>query len=276
MMKHAAPEWSPKMPPKLPEDPLPVVSLRIIEPPSGEAKPAAPAGNLADLEQTMGYRFANAELAVRALTHRSYVRELPAGASEPNEQLEFLGDSILGFLVSEALVRHFPQAQEGQLSKLKAQLVSSRHLCPVARQMDLGRYLRLGKGEEHSGGRAKRALLVDALEALIAAIYLDGGLEPARAFVQRWVLQAADWQQLQTADYKSELQELLQERHAPPARYVVIQERGPEHQKVFTVQIHVGQQALAQAEGESKKAAQQAAAQIALARFREQKIVVGH
>src|SRR3989337_1132392 len=107
------------------------------------------------------------------------------------------------------------------------------------------------------------------MEALIAAIYLDGGLEPARAFVQRWVLQVADWQPLPTADYKSELQELLQERHAPPARYVVIEERGPEHQKVFTIQVRVGRQTLAQAEGESKKAAQQAAAPIALARLRD-------
>ena len=271
-MKRAVSEWAPKMP----EDSLPPGSLSVGEPPSGAAKPAALSENLADLEQTIGYHFANAELAVRALTHRSHVRELPPGESEPNEQLEFLGDSILGFLVSDALVRDFPQAQEGQLSKLKAQLVSSRQLYPVAQQIALGQYLRLGKGEEQSGGRTKKALLVDALEALVAAIYLDGGLEPARTFVQRWVLEAADWQELQTADYKSELQELLQELHAPPARYVVIQERGPEHQKVFTIQVRVGRQTLGQADGESKKAAQQAAAQIALARFREQKIVVGH
>ncbi|MBI4464664.1 MAG: ribonuclease III [Acidobacteria bacterium] len=263
------------MKPRDPEgtkNPPPTLSLPDAGPCSGEA--TAPCENWAELEQTIGYCFTDEGPLVRALTHRSYVRESPAGESESNEQMEFLGDSILGFLVSEVLVRQFPQATEGQLSKLKAQLVSSRHLCPVARQMALGQYLRLGKGEEQSGGRTKRALLVDALEALLAAIYLDGGMEPARVFVQRWVFQAADWQALQAADYKSELQELLQEWHAPPARYVVIQERGPEHQKIFTVQIRVGSQTLAQGEGESKKAAQQEAAQMALARLREQKIAV--
>ena len=223
-----------------------------------------------DLETAIGYSFQNPSRLVRALTHRSHAQE--AAATEriaPNEQMEFLGDAILGFLVSEDLVTQFPDWSEGKLSKRKAQLVSAAHLYPVAQRIALGQFLRLGKGEEQSGGRAKKTLLVDALEALVAAIYLDGGMEPARALVRRFVLESINWEQVPTVDYKSELQELLQAKHAPPPRYVVVRERGPEHQKVFTVQIRLRGEELAQADGDSKKAAQQAAAQIALAKLRE-------
>lgn len=235
------------------------------------------AGRLTDLQTTVGYCFRNPELLLRALTHRSYVQESPRKEGKlPNEQLEFLGDAILGFLVSEDLVAYFPESSEGRLSKLKAHLVSAMHLHPVAQRIALGRFLRLGKAEEQTGGRAKKTLLVDALEALVAAIYLDGGVDPARAFVQRWILGPIEWQQVGTADYKSELQELLQEQHASQPRYVVVRERGPEHHKVFTVELRVGAEPLAQAEGDSKKSAQQAAAQIALARLRERRIVIGN
>ena len=231
------------------------------------------AGRLTDLETTVGYCFRNPELLLRALTHRSHAQESPRGEGNlPNEQLEFLGDAILGFLVSEVLVSQFPDYSEGRLSKLKAHLVSATHLHAVAQRIALGRFLRLGKAEEQTGGRAKKTLLVDALEALVAAIYLDGGLDPAREFVQRWILGLVELQQVRTADYKSELQELLQEWHEPQPRYVVVRERGPEHHKVFTVELRVGAEPLAQAEGDSKKSAQQAAAQVALARLREKRI----
>lgn len=226
--------------------------------------------SFSELEKTVGYSFENHTLLVRALTHRSHAQESAAPEGKlPNEQMEFLGDAILGFLVSEALVEQFPDYSEGRLSKLKAHLVSAAHLHPVAQKIALGRFLFLGKGEEQSGGRTKKTLLVDALEALVAAIYLDGGVEPAREFVHRSVLESVDWQQIQSVDYKSELQEFLQGKHAPPPRYVVVREQGPEHHKVFTVQIRLGGEPLAQAEGDSKKAAQQAAAQIALAKLKE-------
>jgi len=228
-----------------------------------------------ELEHSIGYCFRNVALLERALTHRSHVQESAgANGNHPNEQMEFLGDAILGFLVSEALVERFPDGAEGRLSKLKAHLVSAAHLHSIAQEIAIGRFLRLGKGEEQSGGREKKTLLVDALEALVAALYLDGGLEPARAFVRRYVLDPVDWEQHRTADYKSELQELLQGRRDPPPRYVVVRERGPEHHKVFTVQIRLRGEELAEADGDSKKAAQQAAAQLALAKLRE--IPIGH
>jgi ribonuclease-3 len=188
--------------------------------------------------------------------------------------MEFLGDAILGFLVSEALVERLPECAEGRLSKLKAHLVSAAHLYSVAQAIQLGRFLLLGKGEEQSGGRAKRTLLVDALEALVAAVYQDGGIEAARGFVRHYILESVHWDQLQSVDYKSALQEFLQGRRDPPPRYIVVRERGPEHHKIFTVQIRLRGEELAQADGDSKKAAQQAAAQLALAKLRENRI--GH
>ena len=233
-----------------------------------------PAENAA-LEQAIGHCFQNPALLVRALTHRSHAQE-SAGAegSGPNEQMEFLGDAILGFLVSEALVERLPECAEGRLSKLKAHLVSSAHLHSVAQGFHLGRFLLLGKGEEQSGGRAKKTLLVDALEALVAAVYQDGGLAAVRTFVRRYILDSVNWEQLQSVDYKSELQEFLQGRRDPPPRYIVVRERGPEHHKIFTVQIRLRGEDLAQADGDSKKAAQQAAAQLALAKLRE--MPIGH
>ena len=234
------------------------------------------AADIGDLEGAIGYSFRNRSLLLRALTHRSHAQERPSEeGSFPNEQLEFLGDAILGFLVSEALVERFPSWSEGKLSKLKAHLVSATHLLSVAQRIELGRFLLLGKGEEQSGGRAKKTLLVDALEALVAALYLDDGLDPARAFVRRLLLDSGSWDAARTVDFKSALQELLQSRHVPPPRYVVVGERGPEHHKVFTVQIRLRGEELAQADGDTKKAAQQAAAQIALSRLKEMPIDAG-
>jgi ribonuclease-3 len=224
-----------------------------------------PPRNSSELEEKLTYRFRDPERLRRALTHRSYEEEFSGGSRhDSNEQLEFLGDAILGFVVSESLIQRFPESEEGALSKWKAHLVSSAHLLTVAHTLELGEYLLLGKGEEQCGGRNKNALLADAVEALVAALYCDTGLEPARAFIEAWVIKPIDWEVLRTTDYKSELQEYLQERKTPIPRYVVVREQGPEHRKVFTVQVEIEGHRVARAEGQSKKAAQQAVARIAL------------
>ena len=225
------------------------------------------------LEDRTGYRFRDRAILERALTHSSRVHEKPvadAGETlEDNEQLEFLGDSVLGFLISESLVTRFPGYREGRLSKLKAHLVSAAHLVGAAQKLELGQYLQLGRGEEMSGGRTKRTLLVDALEALIAAVYLDGGLEAARRFVRQWVIGDAngaldaleDALPDQVLDFKSALQELAQARKLPQPRYLIVRERGPEHSKTFTIEVRVGKELTSQAEGFTKKSAAQKAAQ---------------
>jgi ribonuclease-3 len=223
------------------------------------------------LEQRIQYHFSDPELLHRALIHSSHANESRTTA-EPdegdNEQLEFLGDSVLGFLVADALVRRNPGFREGQLSQSKAHLVSAAHLHGVARRLDLGGYLELGRSEEMSGGRAKKTLLVDALEALIAAIFLDGGLEAARLFIAANVLDAPDLPdeeagtdiQPAITNFKSALQELSQARQMPHPRYTIVREQGPEHSKVFTVEVRVGKEWTGQADGRTKKIAAQRAA----------------
>ncbi len=229
--------------------------------------------HLSELERAIGHTFARRDLLVQALTHSSHSHERSAGAVCHNEQLEFLGDAILGFLVSRELVERFPAYSEGQLSKMKAHLVSASHLFSVADGLGLGAFLQLGRGEEKSGGRHKRALLVNALEALIAALCLDAGLEKTQPIVQRLVL--AGWLErgIETfpfTDFKSALQEYLQAGHQPQPRYVVVEERGPEHRKIFRVEVRVGKEFVAQAEGPTKKMAEQEAARAALHHFQQQ------
>jgi ribonuclease-3 len=215
------------------------------------------------LEEILGHPFKNRKLLERALTHKSRVYEKNADAPSDNEQLEFLGDAILGFLASEALVARHPNYPEGRLSKMKAHLVSALHLHEVAAGFRLGDHLLLGRGEEMSGGREKKALLANALEALIAALYLDAGIEAARNFVVRHVIGDDDPldEGLEGADYKSALQEMAQSRKLPQPRYLTIEERGPEHAKTFLVEVRVGREWIGRAEGLSKKSAGQRAAQ---------------
>ena len=237
------------------------------------------AGELAVLEAAIGHVFRDRELLERALTHKSHAHEqngdltAPHDTSGDNEQLEFLGDSILGFVASEYLVRHNPDAPEGRLSKLKAHLVSAAHLHEAAQKLGLGAFLFLGRGEEMSGGREKKALLADALEALIAALYLDAGIDPARAFIEKSVLSLFDDAQdgfLSAAtDHKSALQEMAQALKLPPPRYVIVAEEGPEHVKTFTVEVRVGKDWVSQAQGTSKKTAGQKAAQHILQQLSE-------
>lgn len=223
---------------------------------------------LGDLEEAIGYRFRQTELLERALTHRSAV---PEGGTprvhRDNEQLEYLGDAVLGLLVSEYLISTFAQWSEGQLSKSRARLVNAASLCIAARRLALGDYLRLGKGEEKTGGRKKPALLADAFEALIAAIYLDSGLPAAREFVKRFLLDTAvdmEGSKLELCDNKSALQEFLQARGLPLARYAIIQESGPDHKKTFWMQVHIPGLVNATGMGLNKKEAEQSAAAQAL------------
>lgn len=221
-------------------------------------------------EEKLGYRFRNRELLIRALTHRSSLCERSPGDPEniDNEQLEFLGDSILGFIASESLVARNPSVREGQLSQWKAHLVSATHLHLCALELALGDHLRLGKGEERNGGRERKALLANALEAVIAAIYLDGGIDVTRNFIEEHVLNVLDSphevESIGRLNHKSVLQERTQALGLPVPRYATVETSGPEHNKVFTVEVRIGNQLASRAAGTSKKAASQQAAQLLL------------
>jgi ribonuclease III len=219
---------------------------------------------LEELESQLGYRFEDRGLLLRALTHKSRSYEDPE-ASLDNERMEFLGDSVLGFLTSAILFERGPELPEGKLSKLKSHLVSATHLYAVAQRLELGDYLLLGRSEEMSGGRAKRALLANALEALIAALYLDGGVPTCRGFVESQILAGVDLQALDEmlvpSDHKGALQELAQSRRLPTPRYSIVLESGPEHAKMFTVEARVGGEVVGTGVGPSKKAAAQMAAE---------------
>jgi ribonuclease-3 len=227
------------------------------------------------LESRLGYRFTDRALLLRATTHKSWVGDQPP-ASSPSfsdyEQLEFLGDAVLGFLASDYLIRRFPEYPEGKLTPLRAAMVNRTRLYQVALELGLGEFLRLGKGEERSGGRAKRALLANSMEALLGAIYLDGGMEPCRDVAER--LMFTDFpvdsteEILVPQDAKGALQAYAQIRRLPIPKYVVVREQGPVHARVFTVEARVGKDMAAHAEGTSKKTASLNAAEVLLERIR--------
>jgi ribonuclease III len=225
-----------------------------------------------DLEQALGHRFRNPALADRALTHSSAAAAgEPSAAAADNEQLEYLGDAVLGMVVSEHLVGAFPEWTAGQLSRGRARLVNAASLCAAARRLGLGEYLCLGRGEDKTGGRQKPTLLADALEAVVAAIYLDAGLDAVRGFVARALLDTAleaEGHGLGCADHKSALQELLQGRGWPAADYQVVRETGPDHQKNFWIEVTVPGRVSATGAGPNKKEAEQAAAEQALEQLR--------
>jgi len=235
--------------------------------------------SIAELEQALAYRFTRPELLEQALTHSSQAREIEvasaaAGIRAPdNEQLEFLGDAVLGLITTEELFRRFPHFREGELSKLRAHLVSEKHLIRVAQLLDLGHYLRLGRGEEKSGGRHKTTLLVDALEAVLGAMYMDGGLENVRRVVVPHIIAPEverimrDGSSLPLTDFKSALQERLQAMGRAQPVYVLVNEQGPEHSKTFTVEARLQTadqpqpEFVGRAQGSTKKNAEQGAAQ---------------
>ncbi|HSZ61614.1 MAG TPA: ribonuclease III [Terriglobales bacterium] len=242
------------------------------------------------LEESLGHRFQRPELLQQALTHSSQAREIEALAGSgttalagsfrgDNEILEFLGDAVLGLVTSEALFHRFPQFQEGHLSKLRAHLVGQRHLLRVAEHLQIGHYMRLGRGEEKSGGRHKASLLVDSLEAILAALYLDGGWTVARDFILREIVEPElahmnlETSAIPVMDFKSALQEALQARGGPQPIYTLVKEEGPEHKKTFTVEVRLPEaetgrtdvgQFVSRAQGATKKRAEQEAARQAL------------
>ena len=224
------------------------------------------------LQRAIGYRFRDRGLLEHAMTHTSRANEDVSGGVVDNESLEFLGDAVLGFVVADLLFREFPDQDEGDKSKMKAMLVSTSTLARVAERLQLGDHLLLGRGEEKTGGRRKQALLADGCEALIAAIYLDGGVEQARAFIVRELggfVEELRRDGVSAQDYKSALQEFVQGRNRPLPEYRVIGAVGPDHQKRFDVEVLVAGESLARATGPSTKEAEQEAARLALNRLNE-------
>ncbi|NOT26353.1 MAG: ribonuclease III [Acidobacteria bacterium] len=220
-----------------------------------------------ELQDRIGYRFRDRGLLEHALTHRSRAAEDVSGGVSDNESLEFLGDAVLGLVTADILFRQYPQYNEGQKSKIKASVVSAQSLARRAEHIRLGDHLLLGRGEEKTGGRFKHALLADAYEALIAAVYLDGGLPAAAAFLERELTDAiveGAGQSVVGADYKSALQERLQALGRPLPEYRVAGQSGPDHRKVFTIEVVVGGEVLGSASGRAKKEAEQEAARGAL------------
>jgi len=222
--------------------------------------------DLTAFEERIGYTFTNRELLTRALTHKSFSHEAKNGGVLHNETFEFLGDSVLGFVIGDLLFSHFPTLDEGALSKMKAFLVSASSLAAKARMYEMGEVILLGVGEEKTGGRKKESLLANLFEAMIAAVYLDGGTVAAREFIISSFapdIRAIDEQDLLFHDYKTALQELAQGGGLPLPDYTVVGEVGPDHDKTFVVEVKVGKLA-ARGEGSSKKEAQQQAAKNAL------------
>jgi ribonuclease III len=227
------------------------------------------------LEERLGHKFSDRELLDKALTHSSAIPELRGAAGDApegthrsdNERLEFLGDAVLELLASEYLLAAFPEWSEGQLSKSRARIVNAGSLEAAARRLRLGEHLRLGRGEEKTGGREKQTLLADAFEAVVAAVYLDAGLGAARGLLQRVLFEQAleeRGERIAESDRKSALQEFLQGRGQPPAEYRLAGESGPDHQKTFQIEVWVNGGCLARGVGSTKKEAEQQAARSAL------------
>jgi ribonuclease-3 len=217
-------------------------------------------------EQRIGYTFQSREVLDRALTHKSYSHESKQEGVRHNETFEFLGDSVLGFIIGDLLFRNFPELDEGALSKIKAYLVSASSLAEKARHFGMGEVIRLGVGEEKTGGRKKESLLANLFEAMVAGVYLDGGVDAARQFLVHAFgadIRAINDQDLLFHDYKTALQELAQGRGLSLPEYSVVEEVGPDHDKTFIVDVRIGS-SVARGEGSSKKEAQQQAAKHAL------------
>lgn len=249
--------------------------IPVSAPSPGEPVAAA----LQPLESLLGCSFRDPALLAQALTHRSLAHEQAADQpqSQDNERLEFLGDAVVGLIAAESLYRRYPDLPEGELTRLRGALVSRRHLAQVAKTLDLGRWLRLGRGEERSGGRAKGALLANAMEALLGALYLDGGLEAVRRVIETHVVEpsaAALRDQLLAGegigDFKSALQERLQSGKQGQPEYRTVAESGPDHRKQFFVEVRSAGRVLAQGTGRNRKLAEQDAARHALEALREE------
>ena len=219
------------------------------------------------LETKLGYQFQNPKLLDHALTHSSYANEHHLGSISSNERLEFLGDSVLGMIVADHLYRTFPDLPEGDLTRIRANLVCEGSLVLVAKEWDLGRYLKLGKGENACGGRSRPSILADAVEAVLTAVFLDGGLAHDRDIIQRFLLDRMEQVNRASRDHKTYLQELVQRKSGQVLSYELIGESGPDHNKTFQMQVLLNGQPIGQGTGHSKKEAEQAAANAAIERL---------
>ncbi len=217
-----------------------------------------------DLETAIGYRFKNITLLQNALTHSSYANEYWHNSLMSNERLEFLGDSILGMVVAEHLYRNFPDRPEGELTRMRADMVCEQALAKVADRLDLGTHLLLGHGEEQGGGRNRASILADAVESVIAASFIDGGMEAARRFIERFILCDVPVTKLHNADYKTALQELVQQKKEQTIAYCLVRESGPDHNKEFVAAVSINGVVMGQGAGSSKKRAEQEAARNAM------------
>ena len=225
--------------------------------------------NLGELEGAIGYAFSDRRLLHEALTHRSFVNESGNKSIKDNERLEFFGDAVIDFFLSDQLIIRFPESREGELTRIRASLVDEESLAQLATGIDLGRHLRLGRGEEKSGGRGKKSLLADAYEALVAAVYLDGGAAPVKCMIEAHFapLMERHAAGAVSRDYKTEFQMLAQAKMGVTPRYVLKETAGPDHERLFTVETMVGDECLGQGSGRSKKEAEQAAAREGYARL---------
>jgi len=217
-----------------------------------------------NLEEKLGYKFKDPSLLKAALTHSSYANENKKSKAVSNERLEFLGDSVLGVTVSALIYANNPKMPEGQMTRLRAELVCERSLASLAVTFGLGKCLLLGRGEEKGGGRTRPSILADAVEAVLAAIYLDGGFEPVRKLITEHLTSQAERMQLENFDYKTALQEVVQEKSGQVISYHTIDESGPDHMKSFTVEVRLNDAFLGRGSGKSKKEAEQTAAKSAL------------
>lgn len=217
------------------------------------------------LEKKLGYSFSNRELLSEALNHSSYANEHRGAGISSNERLEFLGDSVLGFVTAEFLFKNYPRLPEGDLTRMRAALVCEQSLYEVAKMLELGQYLKLGKGEEAGGGRERQSILADAVEAVFAAVYLDGGMEQIRGLIHRVLLSRAPAAE-ERKDYKTTLQEIVQRKIGQQLTYHMVEERGPDHNKTFVFEVRLNGEPIGRGDGHSKKEAEQAAARDALER----------
>lgn len=217
-----------------------------------------------DLEAAIGYQFSNITLLQNALTHSSYANERYHNSLMSNERLEFLGDSVLGMVVAEHLFRNFQDRPEGELTRMRADMVCERALANVANRLGLGQHLLLGHGEERFGGRGRDSILADAVESVIAATYLDGGMEAAVAFIRKFILCDVPAERMRNADYKTALQELVQQKKSQTLSYALVGESGPDHDKKFVVEVSLNGQVVGSGTGSSKKRAEQEAARVAI------------
>ena len=213
-----------------------------------------------DLEAAIGYQFKNITLLQNALTHSSYANERWHNSLLSNERLEFLGDSVLGMLVAEYLFRNFPNRPEGELTRMRADMVCEKTLAAAANRIGLGNHLLLGHGEEQGGGRKRDSILADAVESVIAACFLDGGIQAALQFIQKFILVEVPVTKLHNVDYKTQLQELVQQRKNQVLSYSLVSQSGPDHDKKFDVEVSLNGTVVGSGSGSSKKRAEQAAA----------------